>query len=637
MSIEDIEYLKEHSMQESYMFFVDSKFRDRDMWPTPQEYGVSFSTPFRNVYSIEILDASIPRTQYNVDTHNNTLYFRTSIVVDDGWDLGEYLDGFDRLDIPIGDYNDETLIDAINDAFARKDSSIGIRMRNLSDPADERSTFQFVSNIDFEFDMERSTIAQVLGFDLAATTADQDNQLYNTVVFGGRRLARIFQSIETLDGDIQYSVFDNMAQSSETVDIGPHNVYRFHFRISDEHNYRRIDRIRFKTELASTDEFDPTSVAEMYLYYDDNSLTVNVEKNYRLQCRGRLSYETGLDSFNDARGFLQADKDTLVFEAPNTRYLVEGDYIIFIRSFQAFRLFTSEASPTDRLYTHTFKFPTPSPTVTHTSLRTPTPTGTATQIATDAKNTPTITHPTPTVIHSHTATILGPSPAPSPSVTETMITPTITRPTPTPTETVTVTIPSPTQTVTATLPYPEQSPDLFPSDATNAQGGANTIPFDTVQIDGIFVVPSMEIIATDPGHQIVAPGIYSLIGDRYVVLRCPEIEQHMYRSRSYERYTLGLAKFKLASEGYDDSRLDYASLPPREFHPIGKLTNMTLRFERQDGSLYNFRGVNHTITVVIRYYLPKKAHAFSDYRLNPSYNPDYFAYIQGQESDEDEN
>ena len=134
-------------------------------------------------------------------------------------------------------------------------------------------------------------------------------------------------------------------------------------------------------------------------------------------------------------------------------------------------------------------------------------------------------------------------------------------------------------------------------------------------------------------YEITAPGIYSLIGERYCMLRCPEIEQHMFRSRSYEKYTVGLAKFKLAVMGYDDSRFDFASLPPREFHPIGKLSQLTFRFERPDGTLYNFRSINHTVTFVVRYYEPIQEITLEDNSLVPRYNPNYFQYLQQKADD----
>jgi hypothetical protein len=134
-------------------------------------------------------------------------------------------------------------------------------------------------------------------------------------------------------------------------------------------------------------------------------------------------------------------------------------------------------------------------------------------------------------------------------------------------------------------------------------------------------------------YTVTAPGLYSLTGDRYIILRCPQIEQHLYRSRAYERYTMGLAKFKLSVYGYDDTRFDYSKTPIREFHPIGKLSQLSFRFERPDGELYNFKGINHTLTFVVQYYEPVQQGEFDKYTLNPDYDPDYFRYIQNQESE----
>ena len=75
--------------------------------------------------------------------------------------------------------------------------------------------------------------------------------------------------------------------------------------------------------------------------------------------------------------------------------------------------------------------------------------------------------------------------------------------------------------------------------------------------------------------------------------------------------------------GYQDERFDYVALNPREINPIGKLSQLTFRFERWDGSLYNFRGVNHTMTLIIHYYSPRIDHLPRSQmisRLNPAYD-----------------
>jgi hypothetical protein len=75
MSIEDINYLKNNSIKQNYTFLIDSSDRDRDKYPNPNKYVVDFTVPFKNVIGMEIIDASIPRTMYNIDVENNLLYY----------------------------------------------------------------------------------------------------------------------------------------------------------------------------------------------------------------------------------------------------------------------------------------------------------------------------------------------------------------------------------------------------------------------------------------------------------------------------------------------------------------------------------------------------------------------------------
>jgi len=116
-------------------------------------------------------------------------------------------------------------------------------------------------------------------------------------------------------------------------------------------------------------------------------------------------------------------------------------------------------------------------------------------------------------------------------------------------------------------------------------------------------------------YSVVPPGIYNLLGDRYIVLRCPEIENHTMSSiRSFNttdpetdkteirQYETGIAKFKMSVVGFREERFDFNTLPPQEFHPIGKLTSLTLSFENQDGRLYDFKGVNHTLSLSVNFY-----------------------------------
>jgi hypothetical protein len=98
---------------------------------------------------------------------------------------------------------------------------------------------------------------------------------------------------------------------------------------------------------------------------------------------------------------------------------------------------------------------------------------------------------------------------------------------------------------------------------------------------------------------------------------------------------LGLAKFRLGVVGYSENTLDY-KVPFREFHPIGKLSKLTLSFQRQDGSLYDFKGLNHTIVVAIYYYEVIQKSLFEHSILNPNYKADVVNYLYKQEDQDAE-
>jgi hypothetical protein len=131
------------------------------------------------------------------------------------------------------------------------------------------------------------------------------------------------------------------------------------------------------------------------------------------------------------------------------------------------------------------------------------------------------------------------------------------------------------------------------------------------------------------GYVVVAPGIVNLLGDRYVILRCPEIEDHLLGSYAYIKSTPGLGLFKLAAAQNDVThlRFDFVNLVRKPFHPIGKLSKLTFRFQTQSGDLYDFKGVNHQIMFVIKFLVPAQKHTFHKSILNPNYDANFIKYM----------
>jgi len=135
----------------------------------------------------------------------------------------------------------------------------------------------------------------------------------------------------------------------------------------------------------------------------------------------------------------------------------------------------------------------------------------------------------------------------------------------------------------------------------------------------------------DDIYVITSPGIVYFIGNKYIIMRCPEIEEHLYRSLSYSKNALGLAKFRVDSIGINSEKLTITKIPVREFHPIGKLSRMSLRFETSKGTLYDFKGLNHNIIFAIFYYEPIQKNVPTNSILNPEYKMNYLDYLYKQE------
>jgi hypothetical protein len=127
------------------------------------------------------------------------------------------------------------------------------------------------------------------------------------------------------------------------------------------------------------------------------------------------------------------------------------------------------------------------------------------------------------------------------------------------------------------------------------------------------------------------PGLVNMTGERYVILRCPEVEAGMYSAGSSSgRSGTGVGLFRLSQPGIlGEQRQDYITVVKRPFHPLGKIDKLTLRFERGTGAgqLYDFKGVNHLLVIAIKLLVAKRHDRVGASTLNPNYNPDYVQYL----------
>jgi hypothetical protein len=492
--MDDIDYLKANSQQHSYMFYVDSAKRNRQAYPSPNYYQVQFNNPLRNVYSIQVIDASIPRTHYNVDAHNNRLYYHTSDV--------EYF-----VDIDIGDYTNQQLLSMLNEKL----NPNSIYVSFLSTPAEIRKQFLFKSKFPFTICTSKSSLRKTLGF---------DDGSYNT--------------IESTNDPEHYDTFDvKNTLNSDTTSILI-NTNRVLWQRFVPSNTGRMNSVQFNVSTIEES-------VEMRVYVYNASIDTPIAISQTVS----ISPSTSIAIFEEW--------------VSNNTELIEG------------QLYYIKIAPTGQ---HTFSVYVQPHTSVNDNL----------YIYENNLDAPFV----PNTCSNYLASLYN--------------------------------VPGTGYNV------------------ARVYFGINTV----ASAINLLLQMSIYIRLESQMHSIVPPGIYNLIGDRYVLLRCKEIENHILSSiRSYDvynpntnaveeqQYDTGIAKFKMGVIGYQEERFDFNTLPAYEFHPIGKLSTLTMLFENPEGRPYNFRGINHTITLVVNYYKPVisfKTRNEQPSQLYPDYNPNTMIY-----------
>jgi hypothetical protein len=165
--------------------------------------------------------------------------------------------------------------------------------------------------------------------------------------------------------------------------------------------------------------------------------------------------------------------------------------------------------------------------------------------------------------------------------------------------------------------------------------GFNLLPVNTatsytsIKIGTNYNVFMGSFDVVDQVYSLTSPGMVNLGGYRYLILRCPEIEDYLYASHAYTKNSLGIGMFKLAASKYEITNLrwDFVTLIKKPIHPISKLTKLTFRFEIPDGRLYDFKGLNHQFMIAIKFYSPTRKEKFKKSILNPNYNGNLIEYI----------
>lgn len=597
MSIEDVNYLKENSIKQSYTFLIDSKDRDRKRYPEPNNYAVDFETPFKNIIGFEIIDASIPRTMYNVDYENNIIFYfvgKSSIetlIADGIYDNNTSYLKHSKLTNNNVIENQSLLI--ANDEYATLSNSINIY--NIYN--NEENIGGDTVGISFSFDIKASAtydslkdnsytilhfgydhlknIKNDLSFPIIIKLIKKNNILnFFDIVF--KIGSSISENISTLIiPNQELTEFKNICWTiSNSIDEN-WNIYVNNVKIITYTSLYTINKVFYtgkyigKSFTSQFGEWRLSSklyVKNFKIFNKELSQTdvnlSNINENNKINLlpiwfkMDKLLENTNNIIDNDGYNKMINYKDIF-----NKIIISPGDYTLknFFRKYE-------------ELYNTEIWFGQHSDPSDLTNL-----------INIYSKN--------PFVLDMKRSTI------------------------------------------SENLGF-----DLNNSINTRERYIYKNIYKNNNNMSKIF--HSIKNEETND-HVITSPGIVYFIGNKYIIMKCPEIEEHLYRSLSFSNISLGLAKFRVDNIGINNEKLSITKIPFREFHPIGKLSRITLRFETNIGTLYDFKGVNHNIVIAIYYYEPTQKNFPTGSILNPEYKMNYIDYQYKQEeiegdSDEEE-
>jgi hypothetical protein len=542
MPIEDVQFLQANSVQDSAMVFVDSSKRNRVFYPTPSEYVVTFEEPLRNVFGMDVLDATIPGTMYNVDFHNNrlrviTLDVSKSSALKRAAAAATVQGASSAANVAAQEHAQASVLSAeiFTLGFCARAvawlSDTSIPNRNLLVMADAmfRDNLPPVDQTTDDGSGCAVLIRHIIaGVPLIPTKAGAAGSF----VFMGKTFAvaegnpELSKWVSSPEKDVAFALIPSSTLWSSSVFAGATAATAMYDIVY--HRVLPITAGQYASYLASYGKPMSVGRAPLEVLYSMKFVSVTLELgNYTvatllLQLQEKMR-DAGIDVTSASNGTI--DK-------------------------QGIFMFTSDRDTR-------FMF---------------------------------------CISSSTCGDLLG----------------------------------------------FDLLADVATNDTPLDKRGYTAVSFGSDERPFFMSIMKYSETALTVGMSIKAPGIANMLGVRYITLRCNEIEQHMSNVGKYGKLSTGIGVFKLASASeVAQLRFDFVSLIRRPFHPIGRLTRMTLRFEMTDGSLYDFKGINHQLLITLKYYSPSPATMpgggatiqLKRSVLNPDYDPDFNRYLLRQSHD----
>jgi hypothetical protein len=495
--MEDVQAFLGSAREQEYLLKVDSRQRDTAVHPSPSEYGVTFASPFRNVFGLDLLDATVPRTEYIVESNANALEYALDQPASlDAWGQGAWAQGRKRrAEVPPGDYNLPQFVEQLNAVLAATAAAAGeapLRCEPLTVPAEVSGRLALSCARPFTLLAGTSTLRYVLGFgDPVTTDASGDYAAvpgWSVNFTGGASDTFLSRPAEIPDDDEPPVATSGPLPAAPGAGLDP--VFA-----------GSTVRQRFVSAAAG-----PVAAVSLYAV----GVAPQGQQPPALAVRV-LRASDGAVMASGALAVGAEDHAYVPVQCAMTAGPTDGGLLV---AGVAYYVEFSAADGDSARYVGAYR-----------------------------------------------------------------------------------------------------NTDNLPPD-----------PDRYMEVNGVAAHAGQDVccdvVLSSSGHALFGPGLADLSGPRYVNIRCPEIESHMFRDRVNEPCHVGLGMVKLRGHGFREQRFDFVSFPPRRFHPLGRLGKLTFRLERPDGSLYDSHGVDHTLLLVLRYYEADPRRPAAPSTLAPGYVPD---------------
>ena len=611
MPVEDIDFLYQNSTQENIVMLIDTSKRDMSIHPNVGEFQITFDEPFTNVYGIEILDTTIPRTMFMVETGINdsliyrigsteyTVYLHTQDFThsDQLFNILQYVfnkqSHFEKnpMDVSNNDiyYRQEILVDEYYDRTKADFPLLTFRMDRP-----------------FLFDMTKSLLFDTIGFNCIPTSKHSDK--YNTI----HSLLNTRTNISKVDRSI--------SKSNPNPNLNPSAPTYTEVLLPTETDTNIFiythDSIIMESFLINiSDHFErPTPCMITWIdeegYSSEYRIIGNVDEiiNFILIKNMKYTITTGTVSQNlkikycDFFYVSEFYKNRIFLSKANVDFDVdvgvgvtlEGDFLVVNTSSH-----TNVGSETDKKFSITsddgVNLYYPGFTVKKITL-----------LLNDNYN---------SVSKTFVLKVLD--------LSENFLMDIIFYR---------------NNNVTRLIEYNNMDTTHFNTFFWDQYTYKLKLYDNNIQVNSHVVTTSSFVEGTFVGnYSLTAPGIINLAAENYIIMRCDEIENHIRGSHSTDDQSPGLGVLNIGVQGYAEGKNDFFSVKYKEFHPIGRLSKMNFRFERKsDRTVYDFKNINLHFLLSIKFFRPSQKTKFQRSVLNPEYDMNFMSYTNNSVEYEEE-